>query len=754
MNSPKSPIVLAARLLLREVKSDRVYRIVTPDGASHFTMLCDIGDGDSWPFAQPTEIVRERLQPDAPSDTRLVVELDDPWSSEERPARPHYDETKLEADWQLILPLISGHTAYRVMDAAHRNKILIAHAAANRTTRQRLSRLLKRYWKRGLTRDALKDDRDRCGGKGKPKTFTDRKNGRTPKNNWPGAPLWETTKKLLNIAADWYLEDPKKRTLQGALDRIARFFTGKRDAKDHLGTVVTVVIDRRVQPTVRQLQYLIDTERPYATRKRAKLGNKGFELKGRAFHGRADQHVSGPGDAFVIDATVADVYLVSQFDRTMIVGRPTVYFAVDVFSRLIVGIYVGFESPSWMAAMTLLTNVVTPKVAFCAQYGIEISEDQWPSHHLPSTILGDKGEMMAVQAGPLIVENLLVKIENAPSGRPDFKSYVERRFGIVPSKFKAVVPGYVEKDFNQRGARDYRLDAALNINEFTEIILWSAIQCNAAPITDFPTPPDMVAAGEAPTPLALWKHGISTRSGTLRSFSIDEVRRCVLPRGTATVTHMGILFQGVFYGCPTAVRLDWFVKAREKRWHVPVAFDPRDLGAIWLCDGGRFEECAPRGTNSKEFDYSGKSLVELLDLEGRDGENISNALDVHLNLRVTANEAMERIVAKAKAATSQAKADEGISKLSTSNIREANRLERAAERAGNMRPELAPGAESVGSFQLSEPFGDAPFAETDVPYASQEISADPIASSAEPESAPLLRNQESVLERLKRLRGR
>ena len=593
------------------------------------------------------------------------------------------------------------------------------------------------------------DDTDHCGGKGKPRTFTDAKSGRKPKNGWPGVPLWETTRKFLNIAADWYLDAPMKRTLQGALDRIAKFFVGNREGKDQEGNTATVIIDRKVQPTVRQLQYLIDTERPYAERRRARLGPKGFELKGRPFHGRADQHVSGPGQAFVIDATIADIYLVSQFDRTLIVGRPTIYYAVDVYSRLVVGVYVGFEPPSWMAAMTLLINVVTPKVAFCAQYGIEITEEKWPSHFLSSTILGDKGEMMAVQAGPLIVENLHTQIENAPSGRPDFKSYVERRFGIVPSKFKAVAPGYVEKDFNQRGARDYRLDAALDIYEFTQLNIWCVLQCNAAPITGFPTPPDMVAAGEAPTPLALWKHGIATRSGRLRSFTIDEVRRSVLPRATATVTHMGISFYGIFYECPTAISRDWFIRAREATWRVAIAFDPRDLGLIWLCEGGLFEECTRYGTNSKEFNFSGKTLAEHLDLKERNGQNVSEALDEHMNLRVTANDAMDAIISKASASTRKAMTEAGIRKLSTSDIRSANGAERAAERAGVAGTESDLGIGPKGHHRSASTATDVSTVAVHGAHLERDEASNDLNSGDDKPRTP----KEKTLELLKRLRG-
>ena len=87
-----------------------------------------------------------------------------------------------------------------------------------------------------------------------------------------------------------------------------------------------------------------------------------------------------------------------------------IYFVIDVWSRLIVGVYIGFEGPSWIGAMMALINMVTPKVEFCRQFGIEISHDQWPSHHAPRTILADRGELMSVRLGKRIVDTLRIAL--------------------------------------------------------------------------------------------------------------------------------------------------------------------------------------------------------------------------------------------------------------------------------------------------------------------------------------------------------
>lgn len=211
----------------------------------------------------------------------------------------------------------------------------------------------------------------------------------------------------------------------------------------------------------------------------------------------------------------------------------------------------------------------------------------------------------------------------------------------------------------------------------------------------------------------------------LRSFSIDEVRKNVLPRATAAVTHQGISFHGGFYECPTAVRNDWFVQARVKTWRVEIAYDPRDLGLIWLCENGRFEECTTRGTNSKEISLVGMTLAERLDLRERDKQNIEAAEDTHTNLRALANAKIEHIVEKAAAATSQAKKDAGISKLSTKNIGAANTAEREASRLGEagVGSDLSVGPKGTSSTQVSRVDANAsPPAGTDATSQQDDIS--------------------------------
>jgi transposase InsO family protein len=97
---------------------------------------------------------------------------------------------------------------------------------------------------------------------------------------------------------------------------------------------------------------------------------KKYEQENRPIMGSSTAEALGPGSIYQIDATVADVYLVSQFNRNWIIGRPVVYGVIDVFSRLVTGIYIGLEGPSWIGAMMALANAAMDKVEFCRNYGM------------------------------------------------------------------------------------------------------------------------------------------------------------------------------------------------------------------------------------------------------------------------------------------------------------------------------------------------------------------------------------------------
>lgn len=676
--SAGSNVVLVRRMLLKD-KNGILWRIVGINNSLNVVWICRTDD-DSWPIPISTPRLIEDLDPDK---GQFVIELDDP---DARPriiatgAQEKATDRRQRERYDLLEPLLSDDNADLILSKRECKKLVAERLKQVKSTRQTMYFLLKLWWKRGMTYEALRPDYANCGLPSDLRHPTT-KLGR-PRTISPGTGIIvnDDVRKILRIAADYWLTR-KRPTLQDAIDHICRL-KYSIPVKDQNGRVIGFEVEEDKKPTARQLQYFIHTNYSYSHIRRRRKGDRYWNLQGRPLPGRASSDIQGPGDRFIIDATVADEYLVSQFDRRRIVGRPVIYFVIDDYSSLIVGVYVGFEGPSWIGAMMALINMVTPKVEFCRQYDIPIEESDWPSHYAGRRLCADKGELMSVPLGKNITNNLHIQIENPASGRPDLKALVERRFGIVPAKWRPFALGYVEKDFNQRGAEDSRLKASYNLYEFTQLVILAILEHNLEPIRDKTMAPAMITDGLEASPLDLWEWGIENRSGDfLHALTVDEVALNVMPSCKARITENGIrLGKGIYYSCNTAIREEWFAKARIKEWDIEMSFDPRKLEHAYLRDPKLprgFEVCNLMKSSN---DCIGKSLFEIEELDVARKKTEAGKENERQEKRLFIDYKMSQIQKKAKRETKESR-DPNASKSSRiRGIRENRAQEKDIQR--------------------------------------------------------------------------
>lgn len=100
-----------------------------------------------------------------------------------------------------------------------------------------------------------------------------------------------------------------------------------------------------------------------------------YQRNTRPLYGKTSTSTKSVG-IYEMDATEADVYLVSRYDRTQTIGRPIIYMAVDRATQLIAGIYVGLNGGE-EAVIECLRNAVCDKVLNCLwqhQYTVQTSE--------------------------------------------------------------------------------------------------------------------------------------------------------------------------------------------------------------------------------------------------------------------------------------------------------------------------------------------------------------------------------------------
>lgn len=553
----------------------RINEVLSFDGKL-YRILADLPEELVWismedESALPTVVSKHELV--NAIETELLERVEDPFTKQyfhlleiDSGAREKRDK-----NYDLIKPIVSDPNFFNPkVRASIISRIILERSS----TKQTLYRLLRRYWQRGQTPNALLPDYSNSGGKGKKRISQDKKLGR-PRTNMPGvgAIINEHVRQLFKITIDRYLLTDKKHSLPYAHRKFQTLY------KNYYADISESEI-----PTIWQMRHFFRREYSQVEKIQKRSNKIEYKKDFRPLNGTANAQALGPGSRFEIDATIADIYLVSDSDRKNIVGRPIVYIVIDVFSRMIAGLYIGFENPSYVAAMQALAMSMTNKVAYCKQYDIEIEEADWPVKGLPDAILADRGEMLGYQIESL-ERSFSIRIENTPPYRGDAKGVVERYFRTVQADFRPFAPGVVTANtVKKRGGSDYRLDAVLTIHEFKGIILASVLYHNRFHILKkYDRSIDMPADLEM-TPLSLWNWGLQHRTGRLRVASEDALRVSLFPRVKGTLSELGLCVFGIYYTSQEILKQGWLHRGKDvsKPSVFEVAYDPAVADAVYL----------------------------------------------------------------------------------------------------------------------------------------------------------------------------
>lgn len=585
---------------------------------------------------------------------------------------------KREEGWSIIQQYCFPHLKTLFQKKGREQKIKEI-AEESRTSSTKIKKLLSRYWQRGMSKNALLPDYSNSGGRGKSKTSTKEKVGRPRRvtvsgEYQSGINITDEVKLQFEHAINKYYRTTNNYTLKDVYHFILRDFYSDRYKEN--GEMHYRIWEANRIPSYNQFYYwfkkLEDPKKDIQFRK----STKEYELKYRPLVSNSKSETNGPGTRFQIDATIADIYLVSSLDVNRIIGRPVIYAVMDVYSRIITGIYVGLEGPSWLGAMMALDNMVADKVEFCKQYNIDIEEEQWPTHYLPEIIIADRGEFEGYSVDNLI-NNLNIKIENTTAYRGDLKGIVERKFRTINGKVKQKAPGAIQKEYRERGDRDYRLDATLNLKEFTAIIITLVLHHNHKIIGKYPMEKEMIADGIVPTPTILWNWGIKNRKGRLRTIDRNILRLNVLPRGKATISRAGIKFKNLLYGSRQAIEEQWSIKLKNRS--MEIVYDPRNVEKIYIPhdDGMDFETCS---LLEPSYQYKHDFLEEIIfqNQLRNELEEIERSNQVQLTINTDAM--LEEIIKEAKKRKKQSQHQPTSKREKLASIRENKAIEKELHR--------------------------------------------------------------------------
>lgn len=623
---------------------------------------------------------------------------------------PEKQKVMRDANWERIKDLVADSGDGRIFHPGSMGSLIQAHAKRLGVQRKCLYRLLYRYWMLGSVRNTLLPQYTNSGAKGTTRQYACGKHpGRPPRTLNPATQirakaLSEEDKAIIKIGFALY-KDSAVKTITDAYTRTLRHYYCEAIATPGFPENQPTLKPLEELPTPRQFEYWGKKAFDEITVLRGRKGERKWAKDHRHLIGRAGQDLMGPCHRFEIDATIADIYLVSRYNRLWIIGRPVVYVVVDVFSRMIVGLYVGLEGPSWNGARQALLNAFSEKTSFCAEHEIQIQHADWPCAHLPQELCADRAEMLGLAAEG-IVSGLGIDLVIAPPYRPDWKAVIESRFRLLNQLTQIHwTPGGVAERIRERGERDYRLDATLDLKQFTKIIISSVLHYNLHTKQPDLLNQDMIANGVDATPLAIWNWGIDHGFGTANNQVAELVRLHLMAKSSGTVQAGGIFFAGMFYVAEDGSDESRYSRARAKgREVIDVWHDSTDPQFIWIRAVDKsLKRCTLRAS---EVRYRDRRLEEILDMLQMVKFISPDQRHATLTGKVRLDEYIQATINGAVAEKKDAgKPDSKAAQLA--NIRQNRAIERLTERVAAMPvvPVTPTTAAGKAALSVSDSFG-------------------------------------------------
>jgi putative transposase len=616
--------------------------------------------------------------------------------------------TKRDEVWEVLGQYVQG---LKILNREKRGKIVDRIIEKHEWTKPVIYKYLHRWWQTGQVKNAFLPLFDRCGGKGKTRLRSDKeeRKGKCVKRGRP-SDLSKATKEATGPNMTIEMRDKVLRGLRKIFAKhkgisFAEAFRKLTEQYFNAGSyrlqsrvLVPMLLPPAERPTKGQARYWYNHNDRWLTDLPKRKGQRIVNLKYRGMIGSPTKQAFGPGSCFQIDSTVADIYLVSQLNRGHIIGRPIIYVVIDVFSRLIVGFYIGLRPASWRGAIAALRNAAEDKTEYCKSIGLSMpmTEKEWPCHFLPESICADRGKEYLSYASDDLVNGLNIRMDNTASYRADWKGLVERQFKLMDERGLHWAPGAVREERKLMGV-DYRLDAKLNLLECRQLFAHLFYQHNNVhPIKNYPYDEFMIEDNVPPYPVDLWHWGIRNRSH-VREVS-PGIMANLLPSAEARVTASGIIVHGLSYSCPAAIKGRWFDKARVKGSSaIRVNFNEENTNTVFArLPNGRLERCYLLERHSAFADRHWDDVLDYFEFKKQDSERARPKREQRL---AESRAAFDDIIAKATGETAKAQVNESRS-ARTKGIRE-NRI--AEERLDRKRPRAKEEESGADTEHIDDP---------------------------------------------------
>ena len=278
-----------------------------------------------------------------------------------------------------------------------------------------------------------------------------------------------------------------------------------------------------------------------------------------------------------IDHTKVNVIVVHEVTRQTI-GRAWITLAIDVYSRMIVGMYLTLDAPSAMSAGMCVAHAILPKERWLEEVGVDNVE--WPCWGVMGILHMDnarefRGDMLKVACNEHGID-----LHLRPVKTPHYGGHIERLMGTL-SKELTQLPGTTFSSPKARGEYDSEGKAVMTLKELEKWLVLFVAKYH-----------HRIHGGIGMSPLQKYREGLLGGNGRaprgLPSRRLDEekVRLDFMPFVERTVQAYGVLIDDIHYFAD--VLRPWVGAKDPNNSSVSRLFrfkrDPRDISQLYFFD--------------------------------------------------------------------------------------------------------------------------------------------------------------------------
>lgn len=289
-----------------------------------------------------------------------------------------------------------------------------------------------------------------------------------------------------------------------------------------------------------------------------------------------------PLERVEMDHTKLDLFVVDM-ERRMPIGRPWMTLAIDVFSKCIVGVYIGFEPPSYLTVMQCLLHAISPKTYVREKF--PNIKHTWEAYGLMETIMVDNGKEFHSEDFEDACLQLGIVIQYAPVKTPWYKPSVERFFGTLNTGLLHQQPGTSFSNIFDKDEYDSKKNAVISYEAFEEMVHKWIIdvyhQDKHGSLMDIPA--------------AVWRIGVQEFKPALPE-SRKELEIMLGMIETRKITASGIELNNLTYNDDNLLAIRRRYKDGMKT-KAKVKYDPSDLSVIYVLDEFRKSYVPVRATS-------------------------------------------------------------------------------------------------------------------------------------------------------------